>query len=81
MFGMFLPDRTLCVVSTFRGLMKDLVYLFVCLFLFSDIDECKVDNGNCQEVCNNTLGSFICECGAGFTLQPDGLTCRGKAHA
>lgn len=47
----------------------------------TDIDECELDNGNCQEVCNNTLGSFACECRAGFTLQPDGRTCGGRTHA
>ena len=47
---------------------------------FADIDECEVDKGNCQEFCNNTLGSFECYCSAGFSLQADGLTCRGKAN-
>lgn len=51
------------------------------LWLFTDIDECETDNGNCQEQCNNTLGSYFCECGAGFALQPDERTCGGKAHA
>ena len=50
------------------------------LWLFTDIDECETDNGNCQEQCNNTLGSYFCECGAGFALQPDERTCGGKAH-
>lgn len=49
--------------------------------MFTDIDECQVDNGTCQEVCNNTLGSFECDCRAGFTLQPDGVTCGGTAYA
>lgn len=49
--------------------------------MFTDIDECETDNGNCQEQCNNTLGSYFCECAAGFALQPDERTCGGKAHA
>ena len=49
--------------------------------MFTDIDECETDNGNCQEQCNNTLGSYFCECGAGFALQPDERTCGGKARA
>lgn len=53
----------------------------VVVFCMTDIDECELDNGNCTEVCNNTLGSFVCECRAGFTLQPDGLTCGGTTHA
>ena len=51
------------------------------VLMFTDIDECQVDNGNCREVCNNTLGSFVCDCRAGFTLQPDGVTCGGTARA
>ena len=51
------------------------------MWLFTDIDECETDNGNCQEQCNNTLGSYFCECAAGFALQPDERTCGGKAHA
>ena len=48
------------------------------LFSFVDIDECAVNNSNCEEMCNNTLGSFVCDCRAGFALQPDGLTCGGE---
>jgi len=55
--------------------------VFIAFVWFVDIDECEVDNGNCDEVCNNTLGSFVCDCRAGFALQPDGLTCGGKVHA
>uniref|UniRef100_A0A4W5QPS6 Thrombomodulin n=1 Tax=Hucho hucho TaxID=62062 RepID=A0A4W5QPS6_9TELE len=32
-----------------------------------DIDECE--NGYCDQRCVNTFGSYVCSCGAGFSLQ------------
>ncbi len=44
-----------------------------------DVDECGgVDNGGCDQLCYNSHGSSWCECRAGWTLDPDGKTCRGK---
>ena len=34
--------------------------------------------GGCEYICINTIGSFYCECARGFTLEPDGFSCRGK---
>lgn len=33
-----------------------------------DIDECKVNNGNCDQLCVNTPGSFECQCFKGYRL-------------
>ena len=33
-----------------------------------DIDECANNNGNCEQICRNTPGSFQCLCSTGFTL-------------
>jgi len=43
-----------------------------------DVDECVKDNGNCSDLatCINTIGSFRCECYAGYT--GDGFNCTGK---
>ena len=27
-----------------------------------DVNECLVDNGECAEICNNTEGSYYCDC-------------------
>lgn len=43
----------------------------VCL----DIDECAVQNGNCQHTCVNEPGSFRCECHEGYRLREDNSTC------
>ena len=37
---------------------------------FSDIDECFVEQDNCDDdraSCNNTFGSFSCECNLGYS--------------
>ena len=44
----------------------------------TDFDECAVGNGGCEEKCNNTVGSFYCECLEGFEIASDGKTCIGK---
>ena len=47
----------------------------VCL----DIDECETSTDNCDELatCTNRVGSFTCECPAGYNGF-DGVTCTGK---
>jgi hypothetical protein len=40
-----------------------------------DFDECGVDNGGCEQICTNTIGSFNCTCNAGFELAYDRRTC------
>ena len=45
---------------------------------FSDIDECEASVRVCDvnAICQNTLGSHVCSCKAGFT--GDGETCTGE---
>ncbi len=45
--------------------------------LFSDINECTISNGGCEQNCNNTEGSFYCFCDSGFTLDPNQSSCNG----
>lgn len=40
-----------------------------------DIDECSNDSGGCDHGCNNTIGSFQCNCNDGYTLSDDRRTC------
>ena len=44
----------------------------------SDINECANDflNG-CNQICTNTIGSFLCECNNGYELGDDLMTCSG----
>ena len=50
---------------------------YVCIV--SDIDEC-VDISLCHQICNNTVGSFVCDCRPEFQLASDGRTCEGIKH-
>ena len=45
--------------------------------MHTDVDECTVNNGNCDQDCHNTYGSYYCTCGSGWRLDPDGHTCNG----
>uniref|UniRef100_UPI003F67F393 complement component 1, r subcomponent precursor n=1 Tax=Danio rerio TaxID=7955 RepID=UPI003F67F393 len=44
-----------------------------------DTDECSSSSVGidppCSQICLNTLGSFLCACQLGYTLQPDNRTC------
>ena len=42
----------------------------------TDIDECAGDHG-CQQLCNNTDGSFNCYCNPGYLLDLNGTNCTG----
>jgi len=45
-----------------------------------DIDECAVNNGGCENTCENVGGSFKCGCSEGFELNADQKTCQGLSH-
>ena len=47
----------------------------MCLFI--DIDECNEDNGGCEQICNNTIGSYECSCRDGYELDSNGMNCTG----
>ena len=44
-----------------------------------DINECAVNRGICgaNKKCNNTKGSYTCQCKSGFRQLPDN-TCQGR---
>jgi hypothetical protein len=42
-----------------------------------DINECIARTDNCDSICSNTIGSYVCSCLSGYRLQSDGATCRG----
>ena len=45
----------------------------------TDIDECKVNNGDCNNLCVNIVGDFYCLCDDGYALF-DGKVCLGYSH-
>ncbi|XP_033742072.1 fibrillin-2-like [Pecten maximus] len=41
-----------------------------------DIDECKTQNGECEDLCVNSIGSFNCDCQeTGFQIDSGGKNC------
>ena len=42
------------------------IHLFISLCL--DINECAVNNGGCDHLCKNTIGSYTCSCHNGYRL-------------
>ena len=46
----------------------------------ADINECLENNGNCEDACINTEGSFMCECSPGKVLAADNRTCEGSLN-
>ena len=53
-------------------------HLCYSVFIYLDNDECLNDNGNCDDICVNSLGSFHCSCREGFSLTSNGIDCEGK---
>lgn len=49
-----------------------------CVFISIDINECIFSNGNCAQMCTNTIGSYVCSCDTGYILSGDGRTCAGN---
>jgi hypothetical protein len=46
--------------------------------LLTDVNECTSRHG-CGQICENTVGSYLCSCEEGFKLQlSDRKTCRRK---
>ena len=43
----------------------------------SDINECSVRKGECQQNCKNLPGSYECSCDEGYRLRGDLKTCEG----
>ena len=57
---------------------QSIVCFFVQLYLL-DINECdSLDNGGCEHLCNNTIGSFFCYCILGYRLDGNKFNCSGE---
>lgn len=44
----------------------------------TDTNECSVNNGGCQQVCVNTVGSYKCQCHSAYKLHWNKKDCVGK---
>ena len=56
--------------------------IIICKMLNTiDVDECTMNNGGCEDGCENTIGSFFCTCpsyGQGF--KANGTKCIGRYY-
>lgn len=43
-----------------------------------DIDDCRLNNGGCDHICRNTVGSFECSCKKGYKLLINERNCQGE---
>jgi len=43
-----------------------------------DIDECEMDPTLCEQICNNTVGSYECKCEDGYQLVAGTNQCAGN---
>ena len=48
------------------------------LHTMTEINECTEGTHLCSQLCINTNGSYICDCGSGFIIDVDRRTCDGK---
>ena len=55
-----------------------LVHKLHMYYIYTDNDECQVDNGGCPQSCNNTPGSYHCQCWNGYKMDNDS-NCTGKS--
>lgn len=48
--------------------------------LCHDINECNSTEiiKPCNQICYNTIGSYKCDCTAGYTLLQDGFSCKAS---
>ena len=44
----------------------------------AETNECATNNGGCEQMCNNTIGSFHCSCRTGYLLDGNGFNCSGE---
>ena len=72
--------ETLIVIASQARLVNDSNGQFG-FFLPSliDVNECATNNGGCDQICNNTKGSYECKCRSGFLLSSDKHKCNGKS--
>lgn len=47
------------------------------LNFFSETNECKINNGGCQQICVDTIGGHRCSCDPGYELRSNNKDCEG----
>ena len=47
------------------------------VFHATDLDECDQNNGDCEQICTNYVGSYACSCQEGWFIDTNGKSCNG----
>ena len=49
------------------------------MFAFTDVNECDRKLHECDQICINNIGSYRCQCKAGYYLHDNKKTCKGMS--
>ena len=61
--------------NTCSGLFINIYNYVIFCNLYTDIDECIEGTSGCDQICNNTVGSYNCRCMTGYQLSSDDHDC------
>ena len=54
------------------------IFPLISVFSIPEIDHCADGSHGCEQEFMNTENSCVCKCRKGYTLRPDGKTCKSK---
>ena len=69
------------IVLTSGKLIMYVDCLFARARFATDVNECVLDTHHCQHQCQNTAGSYVCNCNLGYQLNVDARACDGTDRA
>ena len=73
-----IETMSLATVSTYKYVTYSFYKLLVCL---ADVDECTLNIHNCEQICKDTNGSYVCDCLTNYILHSDGHSCIPRKYA
>lgn len=63
-------------VSPFILISFCATFCLILMFIITDTDECRDNNGTCSKLC--TVDDLECECPPGYIFQPNTDDCKGE---
>ena len=63
-------------MSAEKGCCTVVMRTYLC---YIDVNECATGMDECQQVCEDTVGSFRCLCFSGYDLNADFTSCSGQS--
>ncbi|KAL5481924.1 hypothetical protein EMCRGX_G022199 [Ephydatia muelleri] len=51
-------------------------WVFLISQAYIDINECTLGVSGCNQICTNTIGSYICSCNLGYQISSNNRTCQ-----